>query len=185
MVQSLTSTNIQLQVFDGLINDEFDHHVDVLYLFHLHCHHDSIHPCHVDKALYGLKQAPNVWYSRLSDKLHSIGFLPSKADISLFQCRKGSISIFLLVYVDDIIIASSSSSVVKTLLQDLKSDFALKDLGPLSYLLGIEVNQAADGICLSQVKYTMDLLKHAGMLSCKLVVTPLSPIGKLLAHEGK
>jgi hypothetical protein len=49
--------------------------------------------------------------------------------------------------------------------------------------LGIEVKQAADGIYLSQVKYTTDLLKRAGMLSCKLTITPLSSIGKLSAHE--
>jgi hypothetical protein len=62
----------------------------------------------LDKTLYGLKQAPHVWYSRLSDKLHSLGFSPSKADISLFHYKKGPVTIFLLIYVDDIIIASSS-----------------------------------------------------------------------------
>jgi hypothetical protein len=87
--------------------------------------------------------------------------------------------------VDDIIIARSSSLAVDALLRDLKSDFALKDLGPLSYFLGIEVTRAADGICLSQLKYTTDLLKCAGMLSCKPTVTPLSSTGKLLAHEGE
>jgi hypothetical protein len=140
--------------------------------------------CKLDKALYGLQQAPRAWYSRLSDKLQSIGFSPSNADISLFQYHKDS-TIFLLVYVDDIIIASSSSSAVEVLLRDLKSDFALKDLGPLSYFLGIEVKQAADGICLSQIKYTMDLLQRTGMLSCKPAITPLSSIGKLSTHEGE
>jgi hypothetical protein len=70
-----------------------------------------------------LKYASHAWYSRLSDKLQSFGFLPSKANISLFHYHKGSITIFLHVYVDDIIIASSSSLVVDALLRDLKSDF--------------------------------------------------------------
>jgi hypothetical protein len=87
--------------------------------------------------------------------------------------------------VDYIIIASSSSSAVDTLLRDLKSDFALKDFGPPSYFLDIEVTQAANVICLSQLKYTTDLLKCAGMLSCKPTVTPPSSTGKLLAHEGE
>jgi hypothetical protein len=56
---------------------------------------------------------------------------------------------FLLVYVDDIIIASSSSAAVDLLLGQLQSDFALKDLGALSYFLGIEVNKVDDSICLS------------------------------------
>jgi hypothetical protein len=91
--------------------------------------------CKLDKALYGLKQAPCAWYSRLSDKLQSLGFLPFKAGISLFHYHKGSITIFLLIYVDDIIIASSSSPAVDALLRDLKSDFALKDMGSLHYFL--------------------------------------------------
>jgi hypothetical protein len=129
--------------------------------------------CKLDKSLYGLKQAPHAWYYRLSDKLQSLGFLPSKDDISLFHYHKGSTTMFLLVYVDDIIVASSSNVAVEALLSNLKSDFALKDLGPLSYFLGIEVTQVADGICLSQTKYTSDLLQHTGMLSYKPAPTPI------------
>jgi hypothetical protein len=85
----------------------------------------------------------------LSDKLQSLGFLPSKADISLFHYHKVSITIFLLVYVDGIIIASSSSPTVDAMLRDLKTDFALKDMGSLHYFLGIEVTPTANEICLS------------------------------------
>lgn len=60
--------------------------------------------CKLDKALYGLKQAPRAWYSRLSSKLLALGFIASKADISLFIYKKRSLIIYLLVYVDDIII---------------------------------------------------------------------------------
>jgi hypothetical protein len=95
--------------------------------------------CKLDKALYGLKHAPRTWYSRLSDKLHFLGFQFSKADISLFYYKKGDTTMSILVYVDDIIIVSSSSSAVDALLQDLNADFALKDLGHLHYFLGIEI----------------------------------------------
>ena len=64
--------------------------------------------CKLDKALYGLKQAPRAWYSRLCHKLQSLGFTPSKADTSLFFYRRGEHVIYMLVYVDDIIVASSS-----------------------------------------------------------------------------
>jgi hypothetical protein len=103
----------------------------------------------LDKALYGLKQAPGAWYSRLSTKLHSLGFVPSKADTSLFFYNKGGVSIFMLIYVDDIVVASSSEKVVDALLHDLGMDFALKDLGDLHYFLGIEVQRVSDGIILS------------------------------------
>ena len=65
--------------------------------------------CKLDKALYGLKQAPRAWYARLCGKLETLGFVPSKADTSLFYYQKGQHTIFVLVYVDDIIVASSST----------------------------------------------------------------------------
>jgi hypothetical protein len=86
----------------------------------------------LDKVLYGLKQAPFAWYSHLSDKLQSLSFMPSQANISLFYYRKGSVVIFLLVYVDDIIVASFSSAAVTALLRGLQGEFALKDLGPFT-----------------------------------------------------
>ena len=89
----------------------------------------SQYVCKLDKALYSLKQAPRAWYSRLSQKLQDIGFQASKADTSLFFYKKGDITIFLLIYVDDIIVTSSSSDAVDALIQDLKKDFALKDQG--------------------------------------------------------
>jgi hypothetical protein len=91
----------------------------------------------LDKALYGLKQTPHARYSHFSDKLQSLGFASSKADISLFHYKKDSFTMYLLIYVDDIIIASSSSSTVFDLLHALQADFALKDLSSLHYFLGI------------------------------------------------
>jgi hypothetical protein len=108
-----------------------------------------------------------------------------QADVSLFYYRKGSVVIFLLVYVDDIIITSSSSAAVMALLHNLGGDFALKDLGPLHYILGIEVHCTPNGLCLSQSKYTKDLLHYAGMQNCKAVTTPLSRTTKLSAHVGE
>ena len=76
------------------------------------------HICKLDKALYGLKQAPRAWFSRLSSKLHDLGFIPSKADTSLFLYNRSGIIIFLLVYVDDIIVTSSSNEAITALLHD-------------------------------------------------------------------
>jgi hypothetical protein len=122
---------------------------------------DPVHPsyhCKLDKALYGFKQAPRAWYSRLSDKIHSLRFVSSKGDISLFMYCKGQVTIFLLVYVDDIIIASSSNQAIDALLLDLQRDFSLKDLGALHLFLGVQVTPVSDGILLSQKKYTQYLL---------------------------
>jgi histone deacetylase 1/2 len=93
--------------------------------------------CMLDKALYGLKQAPPAWYARLSAKLLDLGFNASKADTSLFYFNKGGVTVFVLVYVDDIIVANSTQEATEGLLRSLKKDFALKDLGELHYFLGI------------------------------------------------
>jgi hypothetical protein len=121
---------------------------------------------------------------RLSDKLQFLGFSPSKADVSLFHYKKGAVTMFLLVYVDDIILVSSSSLAVPDLLSSLKQNFALKDLSPLHYFLGIEVQRSSDDLWLSQKKYTNDLLQRAGMPSCKLVSTHHATSTKLSTHEG-
>ena len=89
--------------------------------------------CKLKKALYGLKQGPRAWYARLCAKLIALGFIPSKVDTSLFHYRKGGHTIFVLVYVDDIIVASSSQKATDALLKDLEKEFALKDLRYLHY----------------------------------------------------
>ncbi|XP_073360533.1 uncharacterized protein [Aegilops tauschii subsp. strangulata] len=84
-----------------------------------------------------------------------------EADTSLFFYKKGKVTIFMLVYVGDIIVASSLHEATDALLLDLKKDFALKDLGDLHYFLGIEVKRVTDGIVLSQEKYVSDILKRS------------------------
>jgi hypothetical protein len=67
------------------------------------------HVCKFQKAIYGLKQAPRAWFSRLSSRLIALGFHGSKSDTSLFICRTPIFTIYVLIYVDDIIITSSST----------------------------------------------------------------------------
>ena len=147
-------------------------------------HSSSHYICKLDKAIYGLKQAPRAWYSRLSSKLQALGFSSSKADTSLFIYHKNGIVIFLLIYVDDIIVASSSPEAVQALLRDLRTEFALKDLGELNYFLGIEAKKIKDGIVMSQEKYASDIIKRAGMINCKSLNTPLSVSEKLSIESG-
>jgi len=140
--------------------------------------------CKLDKALYGLKQAPRAWYARLCGKLQQLGFVPSKADTSLFYYRKGGNRLFVLVYVDDIIVTSSSPRVTNALLADLQADFALKDLGDLHFFLGIEVKRGSNGLTLTQERYAMDILKRSGMHRCNAIDTPLSSTEKLSVESG-
>jgi hypothetical protein len=114
-----------------------------------------------------------------------LGFQVSKADTSLFFYDKGGVIVFLLIYVDDIIVASSSQEVVDAMLKDLRSDFALKDVGRLHYFLGIEVQHISNDIHLSQGKYASDVLHRVGMVNCKPCTTPLRTSGKLRIGSGE
>jgi hypothetical protein len=177
---SLRQLNMQNMFLHGVLEDE-------VYMRQPPGYKDKNlphHVCRLDKAIYGLKQAPRAWYSRLSDKLQKLSFMASKGDTSLFFLNNKDVTIFVLVYVYDIIMASSSSSAMIALLRNLEKDFALKDLGDLHYFLVIEVTKINNGILLSQHKYAIKLPKRAGMLSCKPVNTPLSTTEKLTAHEG-
>jgi histone deacetylase 1/2 len=91
---------------------------------------------------------------------------------------------FVLVYVDDIIVVSSISSATMALVKKLNEDFALKDLGDLHYFFGIEVSKVRDGIVLTQEKYANDVLERVGMIDCKPVSSPLSTTEKLSRFEG-
>jgi hypothetical protein len=136
------------------------------------------------KALYDLKQAPCAWYSRLSTKLCEVGFQASKVDTSLFYFHHNDITMFVLVYVDDIIITSSSQKATEYLLHKLSQEFALKDLGDLYYFLGIEVHKVSHGIVLTQGKYALALLQKVGMGDCKPVESPMSTSKKLSVFDG-
>jgi histone deacetylase 1/2 len=89
---------------------------------------------------------------------------------------------YLLVY--DIILISSSLAAADLLLASARGDFAVKDLGALHYFVGIEVSQSVAGLTLTQHKYSMNLLRHAGMLKCKYATTPMSATYYLSALDG-
>jgi hypothetical protein len=98
--------------------------------------------------------------------------------------RRAKVQMYLLIYVDDIIITSSTDAAVEALLNDLQLKFALKDLGSLDYFLGIEVKPSSDGIVLTQKKYTRDILRWVGMHDCKVMRTPLPADEKLSISDG-
>ena len=85
--------------------------------------------CKLNKAIYGLKQASRSWFLTVRTVLLSLGFSPSRADISLFYRVSKTEVTYLLIYVDDMLITGSSSSAIKYVIQQLHTYFSLKDLG--------------------------------------------------------
>ena len=137
------------------------------------------HVCLLKKSLYGLKQAPRAWYQRFSDFVGTIGFCHSKSDHSLFIYRNGSNIAYILLYVDDIILSASSACLRKNIMTLLSSEFAMKDLGRLSYFLGIAVTHISNGLFLSQKQYATSIIARAGMSNCSSCPTPVDTKSKL------
>jgi hypothetical protein len=115
----------------------------------------------------------------------SLGFVPSKGDTPLFFYTNQGLTMMVLVYIDDIIMVSSSAEATTLLLQDLEKEFALKDLGGLHYFLSIEVTKTHDGVLLSQGKYVAEIFQRDSMMKCKPVNTLLLVSEKLSAYKGE
>ena len=102
--------------------------------------------------------------------------------MSLFMFQRHRDILYILIYVDDIILTGNNSAFIKTFITRLNNEFATKDLGNLSYFLGLEVTYPDNGLFLTQTKYAHDILTRAGLLESKLVSTPLSTSELLTSH---
>lgn len=109
-----------------------------------------IHVCRLKKAIYGLRQAPRVWYIELSNYLLGLGFKCCISDASLFILHHSVNPIYLIIYVDDIIIIGPNATNLDIFIKNLASRFSLKDMGQLSYFLGAEVIPTKNGLFLNQ-----------------------------------
>ncbi|XP_021995899.1 uncharacterized mitochondrial protein AtMg00810-like [Helianthus annuus] len=92
---------------------------------------------------------------------------------------------FLLLYVDDILLVTSTYHLRHQLLAHLANEFAMKDLGPLSFFLGVAVTRQHNTMFLFQQSYALDIIARAGMQSCNPVTTPVDTHSKLSAHSVK
>ncbi|CAI7829449.1 unnamed protein product [Closterium sp. NIES-53] len=116
------------------------------------------------KALYGLKQAPRQWYLMLRGVLEEIGFTPSTAGHSLFMLGQGEQRSFMVVYVDDILIFSPSSDLVKEVMLKVQDKFKCKALGDVSFYLGLHIERDVEKRCMRvhQRKYLEALAANFG-----------------------
>jgi hypothetical protein len=130
---------------------------------------DAAHPdlvCQLNRSLYGLKQAPR--HGTTLCLLAFIGFVEAKSDTSLFIYRHRDDTVYLLLYVDDIVL----------------TEFTMKDLGPIHHFLGITAKRRPQGLFLHQRQYTIDILERTGMFYCKPCSTPVDTQAKLSEDDG-
>jgi hypothetical protein len=113
-----------------------------------------------------------------------MGFQPTRSDSSLFVLRQGKESVYLLLYVDDIVLTASSSDLLCWVINTINAEFMLKDMGPVHYFLGIQVQRNDNIFFLQQQQYALDLLELAGMTDCRSCDTPIDTAGKLSSDAG-
>ncbi|KAG8503053.1 hypothetical protein CXB51_000809 [Gossypium anomalum] len=131
-------------------------------------------------------QAPRAWFNKLKQFLVSTGFTLSKSDTLLFVRSSSDYTLYVLVYVDDIVITGSSFDEINYFVQQVHNKFALKDIGDLHYFLGIEVSRSSSGsLHLCQRKYIWKLLEQSSMSNAKNVHTLMVSSSVLSKDEGE
>ncbi|GKB54316.1 ribonuclease H-like domain-containing protein [Tanacetum coccineum] len=131
------------------------------------------HVCRLQRSLYGLKQAPRAWFNRFAAYATRVEFSPSRCDFSLFIYKSGTNTAYLLIYVDDIVLTTSSIAFLQNIIFSLHREFDITDLGALNHLLGISVTYDTTGMFLSQKRYAIELPERAHMLNCNPTRTPV------------
>ena len=129
--------------------------------------------CHLRHALYGLKQASRDQFAKFSSTIFHLGYMASHYDFALFLRRTDKDTILLLLYVDDMIITGDDLSGIQELKDFLSQQFEMKDLGYLSYFLGLEIIYFTDGLYITQAKYVSKLLSRVGLTDSKTVDIPV------------
>ncbi|MCP3664820.1 MAG: DDE-type integrase/transposase/recombinase [Gammaproteobacteria bacterium] len=129
--------------------------------------------CRLKKSLYGLKQSPRCWNIILDEHLCELGFVRSKNDPCIYTRMVDGELVLLAVYVDDIILAAKSDSVIQSVKNSFSERFGIKDLGPLHYFLGMQVHQSTEGVWLGQPQYSKKVLEKFQMADCIKAATPM------------
>ena len=141
--------------------------------------------CKLKRSIYGLKQSPRCWSKAFTKFMKDIGFTQSTSDPCVFVRSRQDLEI-LAVYVDDLILITESTESMDELKQALKTRYKMKDMGELSYILGISVVQEKEKNCvfLHQKHYIETILQKYGMNNANPITTPADTNVKLIKDDG-
>ncbi|RVW84956.1 Retrovirus-related Pol polyprotein from transposon TNT 1-94 [Vitis vinifera] len=141
--------------------------------------------CRLKRSIYGLKQASRQWYRKFDQVITSFGFKENTVDQCIYLKFSGSKFIILVLYVDDILLASSDVGLLHETKRFLSSKFDMKDLGNASFVLGIQIHRdRSRGILgLSQKAYIDKVLSRFGMNNCAPGDTPVAKGDKFSLHQ--
>ena len=129
------------------------------------------------KSLYGLKQSPRQWYLRFDEFMVSNGYLRSSYDSCVYiKWLANAVEIFLLLYVDDMLIEFFDRFEIDRLKEKLSVEFEMKDLGDVKRIFGMDITRYKEQcvIKISQKSYFERILGRFGMKNAKTVMTPIA-----------
>lgn len=142
--------------------------------------------CRLLKSLYGLKQASRAWNNKLDEVLATCELKRCDADLCVYYYVDGDNILILAVYVDDILIFTNNIMMETKLVNELKRNFRMKDLGEVSSVLGVTFthNVEKKTISLDQEHYISKILDRFGMSNCNPISTPVDPNTFLTTEMG-
>ncbi|GAB1598795.1 hypothetical protein Ahia01_000156700, partial [Argonauta hians] len=135
------------------------------------------------KSLYGLKQSGKNWNDVLHGYLTDLGFKQSLSDTCVYTNHRGNSTCIVIIWVDDILIATHNDQRMNEVKDALKKRFKMKDLGKINLFLGIEFTQDENTVTMSQSNYLTRLLARFGMENCKPKYSPCDANINKLCNE--
>ncbi|KAM1665198.1 hypothetical protein ACFXTN_040610 [Malus domestica] len=137
--------------------------------------------CKLNKSIYGLKQASRQWSLKFHRIVKEHGFTENPSDNCIYLRFNGSNFIILVLYVDDILLATNCHSLLDDTKTFLQKHFEMKDMGEATYVLGIEIkrDRRRGLLGLSQKAYIEKMLRRFNMSSCGTTEMPISKGDKL------
>ena len=127
------------------------------------------------KSIYGLKQSAKLWNDTLNEFFMKLGFVRNRADPCLYKRTNSKGIIFLLVWVDDIVILAESQALVDEFVETMNNKYTIKDLGTLSFFLGIEFKVGNHSVKMSQSGYCQTVIDRFGQQSATVSKLPCVP----------
>ncbi|UYV67115.1 hypothetical protein LAZ67_4003928 [Cordylochernes scorpioides] len=130
--------------------------------------------CKLKKAIYGLKQAGRSWNTKIASTLLKNNFKQSIVDPCLFTKNEENHSIYLILYVDDMLLASDSEIIIQNTVKTLEKEFEIKNLGDPTQFIGIEISRNREGeLLLSQKNKIQELVERYNLQEAKPTFTPM------------
>lgn len=143
--------------------------------------------CQLLKSLYGLKQSPRCWNERFNQVLIQLGFTRSRYDYCLYSRfnERGSDAVFLVLYVDDLLIIGKRQETIQNLKLELARTFEMTDCGEVNFFLGMKIDYdwQRGRMKLSQAAGIDKVLKKFGMDNCNPTRTPMEK-GLVLGRQA-